>query len=69
MRPKSIDQVTERLIVRLHDTDEKWSFAAIADHLKIPKQCVFRAYNRQKKPRMHKKDGRPRKTTERYGYG
>uniref|UniRef100_A0A915EI29 Tc1-like transposase DDE domain-containing protein n=1 Tax=Ditylenchus dipsaci TaxID=166011 RepID=A0A915EI29_9BILA len=33
MRPKSIDQVTERLIVRLHDTDERWSFTKIADHV------------------------------------
>uniref|UniRef100_A0A915DHT3 Uncharacterized protein n=1 Tax=Ditylenchus dipsaci TaxID=166011 RepID=A0A915DHT3_9BILA len=63
MRPKSIDQVTERLIVRLHDTDERWSFTRIADHVGIPKESVRDAYHRQKNPKVHKKDGRKRKTS------
>uniref|UniRef100_A0A915ED75 Transposase Tc1-like domain-containing protein n=1 Tax=Ditylenchus dipsaci TaxID=166011 RepID=A0A915ED75_9BILA len=65
MRPKLIDQVTERLIVRLHDTDERWSFSRIAGHLKMPKQSVIRKYKRQKSPNVHKKDGRNRKTSAR----
>lgn len=65
MRPKITTESEEKLIVRLHDTDEKWSFQRIADHLKKPKKTIRDAYDRQKKPKFHKPDGRKRITSDR----
>ena len=65
MAPKRCNDKIEKLIVRLHDTDEQWSFEKIADHLKMSKNGVWKIYQRVKHPKPIKMGGKPRATDKR----
>ena len=65
MAPKRCDQRIEKLIVRLHETDEKWSFSKIAKHVKMSKAGVWEIYQRVKNPHTLKSGGKPRATDAR----
>lgn len=66
MAPPRCDDRIAKLIVRLHDTDEKLSFGKIAEHVGMAKSSVALIYQREKKPVALKKGGKQRVTDKRY---
>lgn len=68
MAPKRVDVRIEKLIVRLHDEDEKWSFEKIAKHIKMTKMGVRKIYQRVKNPKPVRHGGKPRATDKRLDF-
>src|SRR4051812_47993663 len=66
MSPARVNEAIAKLVVRLHDSDEHWSFSRIANHVKMTKCGVIRIYQREKKPKIQQKRGPKRNTSERY---
>uniref|UniRef100_A0A915DN31 Transposase Tc1-like domain-containing protein n=1 Tax=Ditylenchus dipsaci TaxID=166011 RepID=A0A915DN31_9BILA len=62
MAPQRCDDKLAKLIVRLHDTDEKWGFGKIAKHVKMSKDGVWKIRNREKHPKPIKTGGKRRST-------
>ena len=58
-------EAIRKLIVRLRD-EEKWSYAAIGQHVDLPKMTVLHVYKNQKCGKERKLAGRKRKTDIRY---
>jgi DNA-binding Lrp family transcriptional regulator len=68
MAPKRCDKRLERLIVRLRDSEEKWTYQAIAEHVGMTKKGVWKIYNRVVRPKEVKTGGKPRATNIRSIY-